>query len=113
LQPLAESGLVVVDMLESGHNLDSGLGAALTLLFQLADAGVVACAIGSSEPVARTAKSFERFHVSFIVLLEAIDIIEKTIEIRAHTKVATRQCQGSRRQDRASPGDADPVKPGW
>jgi hypothetical protein len=41
--------------------------------------------------------------VSRVVLLEAIDITEKTIDIRTHTKIASRQCHGCRRQDRSSP----------
>jgi len=99
----AEIGLLVFDVLESGNNFDSGFGASLALLFQLADAGVMACAVGSSEAVTRSAKSLERLKVSCVVLLEAIDITEKTIDIRTHSKIASRQCHGCRRQDWSSP----------
>ena len=79
--------------------------------FDSADTRVVACAIGSSESVARLAKSLECFSVLFHVPLDALDASDSTIDVNASSNVATRQRNGSCCQDRTSPCDADPVQP--
>jgi hypothetical protein len=111
LQTLAHAVLLLIQILQPQHYFGAAGDAGSALLFELADPRVVACAVGSSEPVARLAKSLERLSVLFHVSLDALDASDRTIDVTASSNVATRQRNGSCRQDWASPGDADPVKP--
>ena len=111
LQPLAELVLLLVDESELGHDFDPGLSAPLALLLKRLDPALVALAVLSSESVARLAKSLELLLMLFHVALEAADASDSSIEIATLANVSSRQSNGSRCQDRASPCDADPVQP--
>jgi hypothetical protein len=109
--PIADVALRFFDGLKPLHHFGPGVLALIAGSLDSTDPRVVACAVGSSEPVARLAKSLECLSVLFHVSLDALDASDRTIEVNASSNVATRQRNGSRCQDWASPGDADPVQP--